>query len=106
MSIYTYKTKTFNYIYEICTHTNLHTMNKKKLFFATTLIVVIAVCVYYTTSSKTVALKDCGTCKTTDEAFAETQKALNIISTHLNSGIKSAIYLKEYENTKNKIFKK
>jgi hypothetical protein len=46
-----------------------------------------------------------GTCKTAEEAFRETQKALNLLSTKINSGIKNAEELKEYESTKNKIFK-
>ena len=46
-----------------------------------------------------------GTCKTPEEAFVETQKALNLLSTKINSGIKNAEELKEYESTKSKIFK-
>ena len=38
-------------------------------------------------------------------AFRETQKALAIISEHVNKGIGSMNYLNEYEQSKNKIFK-
>lgn len=49
--------------------------------------------------------EDLGTFKTPEEAFKETQKALNLLSTNINSGIESANGIKEYENTKNKVFK-
>ena len=38
-------------------------------------------------------------------AFRETQKALAMISEHVNKGIGSMSYLNEYEQSKNKIFK-
>ena len=47
-----------------------------------------------------------GTCKTPEEAFEATQKALNLLSSSINSGMENAQYIKEYENTKNKVFKK
>ncbi len=39
-------------------------------------------------------------------ALAQTQKALALVSEHLNTGIQSVSYINEYENSKNKIFKK
>jgi hypothetical protein len=39
-------------------------------------------------------------------AFEQTQKALALVSEHLNTGIQSVGYINEYENSKNKIFKK
>jgi len=39
-------------------------------------------------------------------AFEQTQKALALVSEHLNTGIESVGYINEYENSKNKIFKK
>lgn len=38
-------------------------------------------------------------------AFRETQKALELISKHVNTGIESVNYLSEYQQSKNKIFK-
>lgn len=49
--------------------------------------------------------KELGTCKTPEEAFLETQKALQLLSFQINSGIESATYIKEYDNATNKIFK-
>ena len=39
-------------------------------------------------------------------ALEQTQKALALVSEHLNTGIESVSYINEYGNTKNKIFKK
>lgn len=38
-------------------------------------------------------------------ALEQTQKALALVSEHLNTGIQSVSYINEYENSKNKIFK-
>ena len=46
-----------------------------------------------------------GTFDDPEVAFKETQKALLILSTHLNVGIESVQYLEEYKITKNRIFK-
>lgn len=51
-------------------------------------------------------MSELGTCETPEQAFKETQKALNLVSIQLNSGIKNANSLKVYENTTQKIFKK
>jgi hypothetical protein len=50
--------------------------------------------------------EDYGTYNDTEVAFRETQKALAMISEHVNKGIGSIGYLNEYEHSKNKIFKK
>lgn len=49
---------------------------------------------------------DLGTYDDPEVAFRETQKALAIISEHVNTGIGSMNYLSEYEQSKNRIFKK
>jgi len=49
---------------------------------------------------------DLGTYDDPEVAFKETQKALAMISEHVNKGIGSMNYLSEYEQSKNKIFKK
>ncbi len=47
-----------------------------------------------------------GTYDDPEVAFRETQKALAMISEHVNKGIGSMGYLNEYEQSKNRIFKK
>jgi hypothetical protein len=49
--------------------------------------------------------QDLGTYDDPEIAFRETQKALSMLSTHLNTGIESVQYIQEYENSKNLIFK-
>ncbi|WP_333601208.1 hypothetical protein [Flavobacterium sp.] len=49
--------------------------------------------------------QDLGTIDDPEVAFRETQKALAMISEHVNKGIGSMKYLKEYEQSKDKIFK-
>ena len=49
--------------------------------------------------------QDLGTYDDPKVAFRETQKALALISEHVNTGIQSAAYINEYEQSKNKIFK-
>ena len=49
---------------------------------------------------------DLGTYDDPEVAFRETQKALAMISEHVNKGIGSMQYLNEYEQSKNRIFKK
>ncbi len=46
-----------------------------------------------------------GTYDDPEVAFRETQKALLILSTHLNVGIESVQYIQEYDKSKNLIFK-
>jgi hypothetical protein len=49
--------------------------------------------------------QDIGGINDPEVAFRETQKALAMISEHVNKGIESMSYLNEYEQSKNKIFK-
>ena len=49
--------------------------------------------------------QDLGTYDDPEIALRETQKALALISEHVNTGIQSAAYINEYEQSKNKIFK-
>lgn len=49
--------------------------------------------------------QDLGTYDDPEVAFKETQKALAMLSNHVNVGIESVQYIQEYENSKNLIFK-
>ena len=49
--------------------------------------------------------QELGTYNDPKKALEETQKALALISEHVNTGIESAAYINEYEQSKNKIFK-
>jgi hypothetical protein len=63
--------------------------------------------VFYFTRNETQTIQnELGTCKTPEQAFLETQKALNLLSININSGIENAQHINEYEKIKNKVFKK
>lgn len=48
--------------------------------------------------------QDLGTYDSPEEAFRETQKALAMLSDHVNTGVESVQYIKEYEIVKDKVF--
>ena len=50
--------------------------------------------------------EELGTYDSPEEAFAATQKALNLLSENVNVGINSVQHIQEFENSKNLIFKK
>lgn len=49
--------------------------------------------------------EDLGTYNDPEKAFEETQKALNLLSKNVNVGIESMQYVKEYQDSKDLIFK-
>lgn len=50
--------------------------------------------------------EELGTYDSPEEAFAATQKALDLLSENVNVGINSVQHIQEFENSKNLIFKK
>lgn len=50
--------------------------------------------------------QDLGSYDSPEEAFAATQKALNLLSENVNFGVNSVQHIQEFENSKNLIFKK
>lgn len=50
--------------------------------------------------------QDLGTYDNPEIAYQETQKALKMLSHHVNSGVKGMAYIETYEQSKNVIFKK
>ncbi|MCC9071504.1 hypothetical protein LNQ49_07925 [Flavobacterium sp. F-65] len=63
---------------------------------------------YFNSTNNTVPVvtnSDLGTYDTPEEALAATQKALAMVSHNVNTGIESIQYIKEYEQSKNLIFK-
>jgi hypothetical protein len=80
--------------------------NLKWLSIAASVVVLLGVGTFgyfnYNTTSQS---QDLGTYDDPELAFKETQKALSMLSTHLNTGIGSLEYIQEYENSKNLIFK-
>jgi predicted ribosomally synthesized peptide with SipW-like signal peptide len=48
--------------------------------------------------------QDLGTYDSPEEAFRETQKALAMLSDHVNTGVESVQYIQTYEATKDRVF--
>jgi hypothetical protein len=87
------------------------TVTKKKKSYiawmsvAASVMVLFGVGFYVYNHSFETINEDYGTFDSPELAFKETQKALNLISTHVNTGIESVQYINEFEQSKNKIFK-
>lgn len=56
-------------------------------------------------NSRPSAGQELGTYDDPEVAFRETQKALNMLSKNVNTGVNSMEYIKEYEKTRTTIFK-
>lgn len=76
---------------------------------AASVVVLLGIGTYFYLSEKksapVVAQTELGTYDDPEEALAATQKALALLSNNVNVGIESVHYIKEYEQSKNKIFK-
>ena len=79
------------------------------LSVAASVVVLLGVGTYFYVSEKNaapaLAQTELGTYDDPEEALAATQKALALLSSNVNVGIESVHYIKEYEQSKNKIFK-
>ncbi len=76
------------------------------LSIAASVVVLLGVGTFvYLNNNQAIQNKDLGTYKDPEIAFKETQKALAMLATQVNVGIESVHYVKEYENSKNLIFK-
>lgn len=79
--------------------------NVKWLSIAATVSVLFALLLFLTLSKpKTAELADLGTFDNPEIALKETQKALALLSTHINTGIESVNYVTEYQKSKERIF--
>ncbi|WP_281633734.1 hypothetical protein [Flavobacterium luteolum] len=80
------------------------------LSIAASTVVLLGIGTYFFVSEKndTTAVAsqtELGTYDDPEEALKATQKALALLSNNVNVGIESVQYIKEYEQSKNKIFK-
>ncbi|KAF2326149.1 MAG: hypothetical protein REI96_07555 [Flavobacterium nitrogenifigens] len=80
------------------------------LSIAASAVVLLGIGTYFFVSEKndTTAVAsqtELGTYDDPEEALKATQKALALLSNNVNVGIESVHYIKEYEQSKNKIFK-
>ena len=72
---------------------------------AASVVVLLGVGIYtFNNVSNDKTNPELGTYDDPEEAFKETQKALAMLSNHVNVGIESIQYIENYENTKDQIF--
>ena len=87
-------------------------LNSKKrknvvwLSVAASVVVLLGVSLFTFNHDSQPKTDEYGTYDDPEVAFRETQKALAMISEHVNKGIGSIEYLNQFEQSKNKIFKK
>lgn len=84
---------------------NKRSNSKMWLSIAASVVVMLGVSIYTFQMYNQPVNEDLGTINDPEVAFKETQKALDMISEHINTGIHTVHYLEEYEQSKNKIFK-
>ncbi|BDU23343.1 MULTISPECIES: hypothetical protein [unclassified Flavobacterium] len=81
------------------------------LSIAASAVILLGIGTYYfaseqsTTTTAVASKTELGTYDDPEEALKATQKALALLSNNVNVGIESVQYIKEYEQSKNKIFK-
>lgn len=77
------------------------------LSIAASVVIMLGVGTFmYFETNKTEQFVACNSEDSPELALEQTQKALALVSEHLNTGIESVGYINEYENSKNRIFKK
>jgi len=74
------------------------------LSIAASITVIVCIAAYLQFRDEVVNPK-LGTYDNPEVALVETQKALAMLSNHVNTGIESVMYVKEYKKSKNLIFK-
>lgn len=67
--------------------------------------VVLLSGLFFITNNQSAGAGELGTYDDPEIAFKETQKALNMLSSTVNVGVSGVEYLKEYEQSKQKVFK-
>jgi hypothetical protein len=71
---------------------------------AASLAIFLGVSLYFLNKNSS-EKQELGTYNSPEVALKETQKALSMLSSHVNVGIESVLYVNEYEKSKNLIFK-
>ena len=74
------------------------------LSIAASIVVLVGVATYVDNRDEVVK-SDLGTYDNPEAALKETERALAMLSLHVNTGIESVMYIKEYKKSKSLIFK-
>ena len=87
----------------------LKSKKNKTIWFsiAATIVLFLGIGVFFVMNRNMhIPQNELGSYDNPEIAFKETQKALALLSTNVNVGLESVMYVQEYENAKNKVFKK
>jgi hypothetical protein len=77
------------------------------LSVAASIVVLLGIGTYvYVDNNHATQSQNLGTYDDPEVAFRETQKALALLSSHVNTGIESVQYVEEYEIAKDRVFRK
>lgn len=77
------------------------------LSIAASIVVLLGMITFFMiNTNQSVTENELGSYDSPEQAFAETQKALALLSSNVNVGIESVRYFQEYDNSKKLIFKK
>jgi len=77
------------------------------LSIAASIVVLFGMVTFFMiNTNETVTQNELGSYDSPEQAFAETQKALALLSSNVNIGIESVRYVQEYDNSKKLIFNK
>jgi predicted ribosomally synthesized peptide with SipW-like signal peptide len=76
------------------------------LSVAASVVVLLSVGTFAYFNQQKNAKENLGTYDNPEIAFRETQKALDLLALHVNTGVESVHYINKYEQSKNLIFKK
>ena len=85
--------------------------NKKRkrivwLSIAASVVVMLGIGTFiYNQSNDEIEFEGCNANDNPEIVLKETQKALDLVSQHINTGVVSIGYINEYNNSKNRIFK-
>ena len=87
----------------------LKSKKNKTIWFsiAAAILLFLGIGTFYMMNRNTITPQnELGSYDNPEIAFRETQKALALLSTNVNVGLETVMYVQEYENTKNKVFRK
>lgn len=76
------------------------------LSVAASVVVLLGVGTFAYNNMQDSSSDELGTYDDPEIAFRETQKALDMLAGHVNTGVESVSYINEYEDSKNLVFKK
>ena len=78
--------------------------NRAWMSLAASVVVLLGIGTFTYFNYNNTQSEDLGTYDNPEEALAATQKALSMLSSNVNVGVKSVQYINEYETAKSKVF--